>query len=114
MKMFAVTQYYSMDCDSALGISMHEASIEVHHGKGYAYCPILSWKMALVTSYNDQKELNLGANESMRFLDQLNFHSQPLNHCQSLDQHHSWGSNLPHKTMWNNVWFIMDNILQGV
>jgi hypothetical protein len=26
----------------------------------------------------------------------LNFHSQPLNHHQSLDQHHSWGSNLPH------------------
>jgi len=78
-----------MDCDSALGISMHEASMEVHYGKGYAYCPILSWKMALVTSYNNQKELNLGPNESIRFVDQLNFHSQPLNHHQSLDQHHS-------------------------
>jgi hypothetical protein len=96
MKMFAMTQYYSMDCDSALGIYMHEASMEVHYGKGYAYCPILSWKMAF-TSYNHhQNELNLCASESMRFVDQLNFHSQPLNHCQSLDQHHSWGSNLPH------------------
>lgn len=74
------TQYYSIDCDSALGIYMHEANMEVHYGEGYAYCPILSWKMALVTSYNHQKELNLGAIESMRFVDQLNFHSQPLNH----------------------------------
>jgi len=63
MKMFAGTQYYSMDCDSALGIYMHEANMEVHYGEGYAYCPILSWKMALVTSYNHQKELNLGASE---------------------------------------------------
>lgn len=41
MKMLARTQYYSMDCDSALGIYMHEANVEVHYGKGYAYCPHL-------------------------------------------------------------------------
>ncbi len=51
--------------------------------------PILSWKMALLTSYNHQKELNLGASESMRFVDQLNFSSQRMTHRQSLDQHHS-------------------------
>jgi hypothetical protein len=71
--------------------------------------------MALVTSYNHQKELNLGASESMSFVDQLNFHSQPLNRSSILGLTPFLRlKSSPLNYVEQCLVYHMDNILQGV